>query len=273
LTTRLETSPSYPDFDEPLELDHTDWHPHRRSEPGAVRRRFHARRARQMQAEAGYVWLHDAMLARELTDREEAVREMERAVDAARLERLAEHSPQRTTRRSALNALARLKAVPALESAALYIRPEVFTPKKTKPTGEEEGATRAKAPEFHDDTRDLAIDLLAQLAAEDNEDALAALKRIVRYDFSPDAGARFRAMRRLSERTETLESRKDWDTLSMLYRESRSANTRRDVAERLSRYLDELEAAGDVDSLLAVADVRADLRDEAEAAVRRIEGT
>jgi hypothetical protein len=273
LSHRLSESVAYPDHDEEYALDQTNWQPHRRSAPGDVRRRFQMRRRRQLQSEAGYVWLFDAMLARELDDREEAVRQLEAVGDSARLERLSEHSPHRVTRKAALDALARIGAVPALESAALYIRPEVFAPKKPKTEETQEEGVRRAAPEPYDDTRDHAIDLLSQLADRGSEDAVPALKRIVRYDFSRDGGARFRAIRRLGDRLEDLESRKDWDCLSMLYRESRNLKIRRSVVERLSRHLEELEAAEEVDGLLAVSDMNESLREAAEAAVRRIESS
>ena len=273
MSHRLESTPAtFDEDDAPPDLNRTDWRPSRRSEPGAVIRRHHARRARQMETEAGYVLLYDAMLARELSDRTRAVREMEQTGDAARLERLAEHSPARVTRRAALDALARLNATPALESAALYVRPEVFTPKKPKATEEESAsAARKNAPEFYDDTRDHAVDLLAGLADGGSDEALNALLRIVRYDFSKDAGARFRALRRLGERIDRLEARRDWHALSTIYRETKNASIRRTICERLSNYLEELEAAGASDALLAVSDMCPQLRDLAEAALKRIE--
>jgi hypothetical protein len=105
----------------------------------------------------------------------------------------------------------------------------------------------------------------------DSDEAIDALKRIARYDFSRDGGARFRAIRKLGERIEALEKRKDWDGLSMLYRESRNQHIRRSVVECLCPYLDELETRGEVDALLAISDLREDLKDDADAALRRIE--
>jgi hypothetical protein len=274
LTRKLETTPAYPDEEEPPPLDSTGWQPYRRSERGAVLRRLQRRRARQMETEPGYIWLFEAMLAREMDDRSEAVKQLERVGDAARLERLAEHSLHRVTRRAALDALSRLGAVPGLESAALYVRPEVFTPKKPRATGEEEeGAARKNIPEPHDDTRDHAVDLLASLSDNGREDALEALLRIVRYDFSRDSSARIRALRRLGERVQRLEDRKDWNALALLYRESRNATLHREIASLLGRHMEELETEGAVDALLAVADMRADLRAQAEEAVRRVEAS
>lgn len=274
LTQKLQRTPPQPEDEEPPPLDQTGWQPYRRSERGAVLRRLHRRRARQMEVEPGYIWLFEAMMARELEDRNEAVRQLERVGDAARLERLAEHSIQRITRRAALDSLSRLGAVPALESAALYVRPEVYTPKKPRAAGEEvEGLARKNVPEPHDDTRDHAVDLLAKLADDGRGDALEALLRIVRYDFSKDSAARIRALRRLGERIEQLEARKDWNALALLYRESRNANVHREVASRMANHMEELEEEGAVDALLAVADMRSDLRVEAEEAVRRIENS
>jgi hypothetical protein len=273
LTQKLQNTPARPSDEEEPTWDHSDWRPFRRSERGAVLRRLQRRRARSQETEPGYLWLHDAMLARELDDRNEAVQQLERVGDAARLERLAEHSLHRVTRRAALDALRRLGAVPALESAALYVRQEVFTPKKTKPPTEEEDApARKNIPEPHDDTRDHAVDLLAQISDEGRGDALEALLRVVRYDFSRDSSARIRALRRLGERIELLEARQDWHALSLLYRESRNSTLHREVTNRLANHLEELEEEEAVDALLAVADMRADLRARAEEAVRRIEG-
>ncbi|MBW3624490.1 MAG: hypothetical protein KY468_13875 [Armatimonadetes bacterium] len=273
LTERLQNTPSRPEEELPP-LDQSQWQPYRRSERGAVLRRLHRRRARSMETEPGYLWLYDAMMARELEDRNEAVKQLERVGDAARLERLAEHSFHRITRRAALDALSRLGAVPALESAALYVRPEIYTPQKPKTSGEEEGATtRKNIPVPHDDTRDHAVDLLAQLSDQGREDALEALLRIIRYDFSPDSSARIRALRRLGERLDRLEARKDWNALALLYRESRNATVHREVTARLAKHIEELEEEGAVDALLAVADLLPDHRARAEEAVHRIESS
>ncbi len=274
LQTRLaRTLPFDGDEDAARPLGQSDWKPSLRSERGAVLRRYQARRARQLQAEPGYLWLFDAMNAREPMDRNRAVEELERIADAARLERLAEHSTHRNTRRAALDALFRLNALSGLESAALYVRAVVFTPKKPKSPVDEEAPTPARgaAPEFYDDTRDHAVDLIAQLADASSEDALDALLRIVRYDFSTEGGARLRALRRLGERVERLESRADWEGLALLYRESKNTAVHRRVADTLAAHLEEIVAVGAADALLPIADLRQDLQDTAERALRQIE--
>lgn len=235
---------------------------------GAALRRARLRQEKLIQSEGAYYYLHQAMIASRSEDRQIALQELEILGALDHLARVAEHSPHLITRKNAVDILYRLKAVPQLEAVALFSRPPLLNAVKGRPELSEEfksqfGAESGTDP-LYDEVQILAVDRLAQLADQEVEGALEALFRVARYDFTPNAHASFRALRRLGERIPLIERRRDFDGLVFLYHYCRSRRIQNLVVQTLGKYIEELAQRPHEDALLVLTEGPPELAEIAE---------